>query len=509
MNRFYLLSIIVLLALSCKKEIKVPKWDVDAVLPIAHSTLAVSNIKFDSVPELQLQQTNDNKVQLVYSNSLFSIDFDSLFQVPDTSITESYPIFIPLNFNPGQQIWTGEIKNKYKLNDIELRDVKFRSGKMILEMTNSLTEKLILDLSLNKGHINGSPFVKQVEIPAGTISSPSKVTVEYDVSDLAVDLTGTSGGSYNNMFISYTLTVDPNGNAVSVGLGDVLSVKSTFQKLIPDYGRGYFGQIIESETLDQRVKELENVVAGNLELQDFDVDLEIVNRIGVDLQSTISHFSSYNSRTGNTVDLNHSIIGNSINLNRAKETGNPNSPVDYEIRRFPINNSNSNILDFLENFPDSLSMAVDIALNPLGNFSAHNDFVYYENGLDLNLNMTLPLTFSASGIEIWDTLALDLDSNDIYSNINSGFLKIYANNSFPLGIDLELTATDSTYSFKQILTTDVNNSIDAGVVQGALTTPKESLIEVPLNQEIINSLYNGELLLIKATLNTNSTPNLV
>jgi hypothetical protein len=509
-NRFLLfLSIATLLLNGCKKEFKAPTWDADLIFPIAKTTLAIADLKFDSVPELTLSNDGVNPVNIIYQNSLFSIDFDSLFQVPDTSLEQSFSPFFAINLSPGQQIWTGQINNKYKLKDIELKTVTFQSGKLVLDIENTLTEKIIINFELSKGTINGIPWVKQIEVPAGSQFSPANKRVEYDATDLMVDLTGDNGTAYNAMIINYTMILDPDGNATTANVGDKVSLTNTFQGLTPAYARGYFGQILEQDVLNESISEMKNVIGGNLKLDAFDMELTITNKLGVDLQSTLNSLTSINSNTTNEVSLTHSLIGNSINLNRAKETGNAANPVSYEVLKYPINKNNSNVIAFLENIPDSLSMSVDVRLNPLGNISANNDFVYYENGLDLGLNINLPLSFSMENLSILDTLEFKLDSSDAYQNINGGVLRLFANNYFPIGLNIDLEVTDSLFSYSQTISTDKNTILPADVINAPQTIGKESILEIPIDQDIIESLYNGELLVLRASMNTSDAPNIV
>lgn len=68
---------------SCKKELSEPNWDVDVLAPLAKATLTVDNIYNDSTKKVN----PDNSISLVYSSGLYNFTLDTLFKIPDTTIS--------------------------------------------------------------------------------------------------------------------------------------------------------------------------------------------------------------------------------------------------------------------------------------------------------------------------------------------------------------------------------------------------------------------------------------
>ena len=67
----------------CKKELNEPNWDLDVLAPLAKATLSIENIVNDT-----LRITHpDNSVSLVYRSKLYKFTLDTLFKIPDTTIS--------------------------------------------------------------------------------------------------------------------------------------------------------------------------------------------------------------------------------------------------------------------------------------------------------------------------------------------------------------------------------------------------------------------------------------
>ncbi len=70
---------------SCKKELSEPNWDVDLLTPLAKATLTVNNIYNDTTKKINA----DNSISMVYSSGLYDFTLDTLFKIPDTTVTYS------------------------------------------------------------------------------------------------------------------------------------------------------------------------------------------------------------------------------------------------------------------------------------------------------------------------------------------------------------------------------------------------------------------------------------
>jgi hypothetical protein len=81
-------------------------------------------------------------------------------------------------------------------------------------------------------------------------------------------------------------------------------------------------------------------------------------------------------------------------------------------------------------------------INPLGNISGSNDFLFTDKSLQLKLNAEIPLVFSASSIIIGDTATFDIgnkaDNEDWAGRIIDGFLHVYVDAYYPFETALHI-----------------------------------------------------------------------
>ena len=138
------------------------------------------------------------------------------------------------------------------------------------------------------------------------------------------------------------------------------------------------------ETTDFSV--FNRIVDGTLDIEDVDVNLSFENGIGVDAQLVINQFKTINSNNGANHSLTHSIIGSPININRATQT-NSVPEVNYTSYSNLLTTSNSNIDNLIEIFPNKLQYDISLLINPFGNISGSNDFIFKKHPLKTKLNV--------------------------------------------------------------------------------------------------------------------------
>src|SRR3989344_9093736 len=100
----FLLAILIILtfSFSCRKAMEKPSWDVDILSPLIKTTLTLNDLLADSI----LQVNPDTSLKIVYSTNIFTIDVDSLFKIPDTTITEIYSVPLNIVASPGYSFYS-------------------------------------------------------------------------------------------------------------------------------------------------------------------------------------------------------------------------------------------------------------------------------------------------------------------------------------------------------------------------------------------------------------------
>ena len=240
---------------------------------------------------------------------------------------------------------------------------------------------------------------------------------------------------------------------------------------------------------------LNSIVSGSIGLSNIEMNLISNNGIGTDFRMLINSLSSIGN---NYIDLNHSIIGQTQNINRAYKVG--NSIITSESNQL-INSSNSNINAFLENLPSDLGYDIMVELNPLGNVSGHNDFIHKDFPLNLDIDLTTPLAFNSNQLTIIDTI--DIDFPDTIG-INYGSLYLELTNGFPLEAEILISTLNSS-QFQDLSLISGANLNSNNIV----STPAVSSHVINVSAESMEELKTSRKIIISATFNTLSQPQLV
>jgi hypothetical protein len=240
-------------------------------------------------------------------------------------------------------------------------------------------------------------------------------------------------------------------------------------------------------------------VGGSLDLDQVTLRLRVENGIGMDLRVRLNSFQAANTRTGSTVDLTHAILQGPINLNRATDLGTGFIPSLY---LNVLDNSNSNVDAFVESMPDEVRYDLDISLNPLGNVSNGNDFLYYESKLRAGLELEVPLNVIATGLTLESVEAPDLPGDAAHRTIVQGTLHLFATNGFPFDATIVLDIVDQD---RQVLSSiPVDGVIRSGVVaaDGLVHVPSSSTVHAPLSKEQVGLLYDGNRIRTRVVFDT-------
>ena len=135
---------------------------------------------------------------------------------------------------------------------------------------------------------------------------------------------------------------------------------------------------------------------------------------------------------GSPIAIGHPIIGQPQNINRAYEN---NNSIISTIHSTTFDQGNSNIEPMLEALPNEIGYDINLAINPLGNISGHNDFIHKDYPFLIDLDLLVPLELITNNLTLQDTI--DININDT-SGINYGKLYFDITNGFPFQAQIML-----------------------------------------------------------------------
>ncbi len=491
------------LLVSCKKD-GMPWWDADFSGPVAKSSLTIGNL----LPDSMLTSDPDSSVRIVYNAAVFNYAVDTLVQIPATTIESNYTIpFGSVGYGPSQPLFgTSPAENFFDVDNVNLTYAIIKSGRIKLEATNNVADPMVFNYDLLKSVFGGSNFSIAEEIPGGSIANPGSLVKYYDVAGLEVDFTGLNSDKYNAIVTQQVVSMSATANAGTISAGQGLVVKITFMDIVPLYAKGYLGNETIAVTQDTITFDfLKNLSADYFALQDANVNLKVTNGFGVDMSVSNVLLTSYNSFNNTSQTLSGSGVLSTFNLNRASYTGNSSNPVVENVKNYPLNSSNSNVKAFIENLPNKIIYSMNGQINPLGNVSGNNDFVYYGYGFRTDLEMDIPFAFAATNLRLQDTVEVSFSDMNESENINHGQLTLRATNGFPFDADLQAylcdannVITDSLFSIPSVV---VSANVDASL---KVTSPTLSQLYIPIDHEKIHKLRGAKYIIFKMRLNTAS-----
>lgn len=481
--------------LGCRRVIERPNWNVDVVGPIIKTDLNLNHLLNSNI----LSTDADNAYHLFYKQDLYKLKVDSLFSLPDTPNVKYFNIPIgPLTFAPSQVLESDTENTVFGLKGVKLVDLEFKSGFFEIEITNQIEEVLLFEYELLGASKNGAPFKINMTIPAASSGNLGSVTQQFDLSEYALDLRGNNLNSFNVSAAVFKITVDPNGDAVSISKLDTVAIKTKFIEAIPEFAKGYFQN--QNVVLNKQYSEIDAFdlfKSGQLNVLNPTIKLYVENEIGMDLRASNLLISGINSANNNSVDLNTTF--NTINISRAYHYPSQSPTFKSSYVEVDVNIDNSNLSEVLSSMPDKLSYELNLEINPLGNISGNNDFIYYNTGLKLGFEIDIPLQLAVTDLVIEDTVDYEFAEEKFYNAINSGYLNLLLKNYFPFDLTTALLIFDENMEFVDSLTTNLT-----------IATPYQpgdywTLVPIEIKPETIDNLTNGSKMLISSTLNLTNT----
>lgn len=482
-----------------------PSWDTHILAPLVSASLSINNL----IPDSLLQANADSSLKIVYQNDIYKLSMDTLFNIPDTTLNNMYPIPSGWNLNPGQLIVSNNLQETtYQLQGAQLRTIIIKSGFVkytIKSLIHGVTDFIY---SIPCAKLNGVPFSINIKVPAAVGSTPGIFSQIYDLSGYNFDMTGINQNKINTLFTSLSASLDAAGQPIVTGPSENLVIENTFYDLIPYYAKGYFGQ----NTFDigptvTNFSLFDRIIDGTVQLEDVNFNLNIENPIGMDSRLFITNLSSINTNSGNTIDLSNSLIGSPININRAAES---NGIVYPTYANFPLTTSNSNIKPMIENLPNKFGYTMQIVTNPMGNISGSNDFVYSDKLLKASLDMEIPLSFVANNLTLADTLNLTVSNNNGSQNAISGNIILFADNGFPFNASLQFYLLNDANVVVDSLFDYANTIVEAPINSSLRVIDKKlTKIVVPLSENKMTLLYNTKKVRLKVKFNTSAKPQYI
>jgi hypothetical protein len=494
---------------SCRRDD--PSWDLDLTAPVAYGSLTLDNLLDDSITS----QGADGSLRIAYHAAVPGISADTLFNIPDTTLHNTYGwLFGPAVLSPGTDLVTNQpTQTTYALSSAQLTYGVLERGKAKVRFRNDMLCDMVVSYTVESATLNNVPATVSYIVPAAPSSTqPSIMDVELDLSNYEIDFTGLNGDRVNTLVTVFSVSTSPNATPTPVSNADSVVMDITFEDLRPSYVRGYFGSDnIEIGPEESYISFFSRVQSGQLGLDSITMTFTLENYAGLDARFTVNNLWSRREATSQQVNLNHPLIGNPVNIDRAAYSFSypPSIPAVYS---WTFDNSNSNIVNMFEIMPDFLGYDFSLWTNPLGNVSGNNDFIYTKFGINAYIDVDMPVNFFADQIVLVDTIATDFGITNA-EDVRKANLSLFVGNGFPFGTNVELFLLDENNNqLDQIITAPGMIASAPLAFSGGYyfaNGATQSMLSIPLNEAQTAHLLSSSRILLKATLDTGTNPDYV
>ena len=502
----FLLLIPFLCIFSCRKN-SGPSWDTQILAPLIKTSLSIGNL----ITNTNSVTNPDSSVTLVFHDSLYSLNIDSLFKIRDTTLADIYPGIPGLPLSPGGSIIPGggtPSQTTYNLGSVNLTKAIVQTGFVKFKVISTLPRVTDYTYAVQSATYNGNQLAINIQVPAttGSIKRQERDTI-LPLSGYTVDFTGLSHNGYNTLVTVLNGILDPSAPAYTLTSNDSVIITAQFYGIVPEYGQGYFGKTQKTIGPTQLSFPLfSGIKAGSLKLKDANVTFTLENGFGVDARVYINSLTAINTRPGGiNVPLNASIINNAININGATATINPSAPVIPSVQTFSLTSSNSNIVNWIDNLPTAINYQLQLSTNPLG-WTGNSNFAYYGYGIKAYLDVSVPLNLATNNLTLEDTVPVNFASSGQAQQIKSGTFTLYASNLFPFSAGMQIYLLDNNKNVADSILIPVQ-TIAAGIPNsyGFVANPAHSVLAIPLDTYHANLLFSSKNIIIKAIFNMGCT----
>ena len=235
MKKSLLLLIPILILFSCKKREDTIRWNIDGIAPVVYGELSI----YDILPDSVLTSDMDSSVSINLGLNLFRLDLDSLVAIPDTSLLDTFalPFSFPVAASPGQVFINQPEDNTINIGNAELIYVEIKSGTIDYQLKSTIQGKINYEYQIPVAiDANGNSFSELVYVSGAAPGMTASASGSFDLSGYSINLSGSSGNSFNIIQTNVNIKVDPtNETDVSVSNKDTVYITNELSNVKIDY----------------------------------------------------------------------------------------------------------------------------------------------------------------------------------------------------------------------------------------------------------------------------------
>ena len=502
-----ILFLLIFLISSCVKDItdtldKASKvnqvrWNPKIALPLVYSDLNFRDLLDETNAKQYIRIDDDSLVSLVYEDNYNSDYAENVLNLE----TQSYGEILTFNStqlealnNLGEVTVNFSQRVSYDGDANELDKIWFKAGQIDLNLSSTFEHNISCKLIIPESQKNSSPILLSLAIPyTGT---PIDGSTNYDLSNSEIDFTKTiQGHSEFDFDFEFTITKtgsNPIKTSESITYSMILGDQK-FSKV-----SGYFKDLdFENLTGSFNIPFFENSKNGLIRVVEPELHFINENSIGLPIDLIFDEFDGKDN-FDNIVPLTKNIGNLELNIPRATVEG--KFVLDSQV----LDNSNSNLIDYISNRPNNNYYKVSVRPNLL-NASRH--WLLDTSRISSQIKIILPLYGTLNDYLLEETRPFDLSLENA-EEIKEVLVRLYSENGFPVDVKTQLYFEDS-------LTNTIIDSLfisDRVISKAALVDldgnpigVSSQIIDVVLDAERVDKVIEANHVRAQAHLSTTTT----
>lgn len=405
---------------------------------------------------------------------------------------------------PAQTLVEDKQEVIYKFGGPQITEIKAKSGKVIMKISSTIEEEIIIDYSFPFSGEDGDfskPFNRQYRVPPAKPGEVQVIEGEFPLDGYVMQYKGQDPHQppfFNAVYSELTAKTVYSGIIRDISLSDYVEIEFGLVDIIPEYAFGDFGYKKYEVNETHEIPIFKNV-SGDISLEDVSLNLFIDNAFGIQALTTVNSISATNSNNKNTVSLTHpDLIGQDVLLRRAT-----NPPLTPSRKQYTFDKTTSNIKEFMEVLPDEISTNIQIISRPDGS-NDYRDFVKDASYLKAILSLDMPVEFSMDNLTLVQKKPFNINTLANSERIKSGTFNVNVENDYPFDMKLvmEFLSEDDV-----VLTTlfDTDEKIEAATINGTTgktNEPKLSRLTVDVSESQMDMIRDATKIRIRAIFDT-------
>lgn len=472
--------------------------------PIAYGELSLKDIliEFDSAG--YIQEYEDSLMYISYAQDMFSYPSYDIMSIPDQDFLEFFieaevaifpfwndlPLGDTVSFDKNQD-GSFEFPNGEKLDSIYVK-----SGDLQINVSSSFLHSGIINIGSDSLLHDGEPFHDILKISSADGSFDTSYTVNLENYKIYLD---NSDPVKSYLPLTFELSLINSGSPIN--LSESCNISLSFINFEFSSAYGFFGNYDLMVEDGEIVLELFDIseIEGQISFFNPQLVLNVNNSYGLPVQIDLSDFSTYSVANNVTTPLVFDGVNPFDILAPGIDSVGTSVPT-----RIEINNTNCNIAEALETFPNRFNYSVSAITNPLGPEDTDN-FITDSSSLDVGIEVALPLHFKANGYALEDTILFDFEEQfgDNVDLIETFILDMDVKNGLPMEVNMQLFFKDENYNMLDSMFVDDKFLLPPTInAQNQITEPSENTKSIELDSAKLEKIKTTKYMFIRATIST-------